>query len=71
MIKKGGDEDEEEEMEGAKKDGIYRPPKLAPVYNGNKRTLALLSARIIRIKGLISNSTILRYRSNSGGQDAT
>lgn len=70
MIKKGGDEDEEE-MEGAKKDGIYRPPKLAPVYNGNKQTLALLSAKIIRIKGLISNSTILRYRSNSGGQDAT
>lgn len=58
-------------MEGAKKDGIYRPPKLAPVYNGNKRTLALVSAKIIRIKGLIFNSTILRYRSNSGGEGKT
>lgn len=33
VIKMGGDEDESEGE--AKKDGVYRPPKLAPVYNGN------------------------------------
>lgn len=33
VLRKGGDDEDEEEA-GSKKDGIYRPPKLAPAYNG-------------------------------------